>query len=461
MPNSFQKEGQIYVSKATPTGQGNGTRDFPYANMTQSSSGANVVGTGVYYIPFNNNNDRGTDRFSCIADGVVKIIGNATAKQTLSLYEVNIYDASMEQFLGIHWVSNANSGAELSRTVIKMIPGGMVNNVSSADASIYTDCILYNFDANGIPGDVYTRCIFINCTIRSAANVSGCYLDPNSSVVAAAGTNNNVDPATNVDAGKGLSIGGAPLSKFTPNGISVAPGFNSVVKEDFSLRKESPHLVAGIGPSHLRYSNTFFVEFDGGTGELVNASNTRLVAAGSSARTPLADVTTGVNSFTINSQGGMVLVPNSNGDGFATLVTNRIPFSDIPLEMTVVNIIAGLNFDTEYPGTESQISLASPHIFNNNVPDYSNALSGSAGRNPNRLTYRMRWSTLTEPDISDPSHWVTGATFVEFGWNQKPQFNQATLIGNGDPAFNVAAASNVFARWYQLQVRLRNNYYSK
>ena len=428
-------------------------------------TGTIIIGTGSWQWPILSNPDY-TVQHHCLADGVVKLLGDRTSRfQYIGKAGFSMNDFSLEQFAGYHFQTTAGT-ADYNRCVIKVLPDfGLTENSTFFGTVNFTDCILFNvnFTAVCLAGGNFNRCLFFNCTFGAAAlTMNYCYIDPLTSAWATSATRNNVDPGCNTDNSKGLRIGSATVySRNTPQGISALPGFNAQSKEDFTLRKDSAHIINGIGPTHLRYANTFFMEFLGGTSEPATISNLRLAAANSAARVPLSDISTGANSFEVNSQGGVVIIPNSNGDGFATLTTGRIPFSDIPLEMTVMRIIAGLNFDTDFPGTEAQVSLAAPHIFNNNVPDYSNGVSGSATRNPNRLSYRMRWSTLTDPNVSDPSHWVTGATFVEFGWNQKPQFNQATLIGNGDPTFNLSAAANVYCRFYQMQVRLRNNYYSK
>ncbi|WP_216726073.1 hypothetical protein [Hymenobacter siberiensis] len=489
MANSFQQVANngYYVSKSGNDAD-TGSADAPIASfLTLRGKGMNpdvgstqIIGTGQYnwflrsQALVNGQFSAGWSQMN--ADGIVKINGRSEEMTYLASSRSRLQDFYFQQATGYNFGEtgdiNTYSYNAYTRCIFKVLPqyAASANSTTSNDLRFY-DCIFFNVNlaplvsAGGYPGNLslvsFTRCIFINCVVQDSANVSFSYVDSTSSISTRAATNNNVDPRCLVANGFGLNVAAAGFSLASTRGISALPGFNAPVKEDFTLTAGSAHIANGIGPEHLRYANTFFMEFLGGTGELATLTNLRLAAASSAARVPLAEISMGANSFGVNNQGGVVLIPNSNGDGFATLTTNRIPFSDIPLEMTVMRLIAGLNFDTDFPGTEAQISLAAPHIFNNNVPDYSNGTSGSAGRNPNRLTYRMRWSTLTDPNINDPSNWVTGATFIEFAWNQKPLFNQATLIGNGDPSYNTASPSNVYARFYQLQVRLRNNYYSK
>ena len=122
--------------------------------------------------------------------------------------------------------------------------------------------------------------------------------------------------------------------------------------------------------------------------------------------------------------------------------------------MGVVTPLAGFNMDSDFQTTD----FINPEIRNNNVVDYTNAVAGSAERKPNRLTYRMRWSTMANPDINNANHWISGATFVEMEWFIRPAYNLAGFVGNGVIGFLPVNSLPVLCRTYQIEITTRNNH---
>lgn len=460
-PTTFRQAFLLGISYVLVVGAGV-YRDLPAAGEFRDGA----IGTGVAAIN---------------ADGEVKVLGDgSTLFRTMFGRTAQVYDIAFEQFGGINFHGNDGNSTPTGffRCIFKCVPEtANAYNSRVSGPTVFTDCILYNVNLTGYANIQYplyatfNNCIFINCTVEDSTAVNRCYIDPTSSIRTRSATGNNIDPGCNADLGKGLNVVASVNANSTPNytggwnatnpqGIRALPLFNSVAKEDFTLRIDSPHLgSANIGPSHRRYSNSFYAEFSGGQGDAASLSSVRFRSVSSNYVAPLVDITTGAQAFDVNSQGGLLLRPNSNSDFTGYFTTGAIPHADQVEEISSMLLKAGLNFNTEFPATEGTFNPSQPEIYNNNVPDWSNGAPSSALRNPARLSYRMRWSTKLNPNPNAPEDWVTGNVFVEFEWNQKPLWNPLTLTGNGDAAFVAASGEAINCRWYQLQVRLRNNYY--
>ncbi|QKG57015.1 hypothetical protein GKZ68_10480 [Hymenobacter sp. BRD128] len=453
----------VYLSKAGDDAN-SGTADAPIktlsrlATFNQTGSATSVIGTGTYVLPSDWNGRFGT----FFADGIVKILGDTqTTAQLIAANGSYVHNVIFDKFAGFGFRPNPYDGdCQYFACIFKVLPdfAGQVNSSATSNTSFF-DCILYGVNAD-LGKSNFSRCLFINCTI-TVSSVSDSYIDSTSAIAAQSASNNNVDPGCNTAAGRGLNVAGAGWSLTSPSGIHALPLFNSLVKEDYTLRASSPHILTGIGPAQYRYANSFYVEYTGSAADTASLANTHLRATGTNVVVPLLDITTGSEALEVNSQGGLVLQATTTSDGMASLTTGRIPFADVADEMTVMLLKAGLNFDTSYPALESQFNFNQPEIFNNNVPDFSNYAPGTAGRNPNRLSYRMRWSTKLNPnaDLANVSDWITGTKFIEFEWNQKPLWNPATGVGNGEAGYDPATGVPIQCTYYQLAISLRNNYY--
>jgi hypothetical protein len=462
--NGFRIAGSFFVSKAGYD-TNDGGRDTPWLTLNKAiENGAGVLGAGSYLAPTAGMNPY--TGASWTADGLVKVIGDGATRNTQiggSQYCVytGIYYDKFGGF-GFHGVySGVNT---YNRCIFKV-----VSENASADNSSgqfpggndeYTNCIFVNINGGG--NWKFTNCLFFNCTITQSNLLKQCYLDPTTSVVTAEASQCNVDKRAQPASQQGIRIAGGGFGLATPGGISELPGFNSLAKEDWSLLRSSPHISLGIGPDYLRFANTLFVESTGTTGDVCTVLNTQFRFASSQQVVRLLSISGAPDALLFNAQGGLVRKPDSNGNGFSQLVTRRVNYSDISQEVTGIRMFAGLNFDTDYPTLQSQILLANPSVFNNNVVTFGNGASQTARRNPNRLTYRMRWSTLVDPDEANPDHWVSGTKWIEFEWNTKPVWNQGQQLGNGNPDFSPTGSgnTNVVARWLQLEITIRDDYFS-
>lgn len=464
MPNNFRLEANYFISKAGNDNNAGNDPNAPWASINKgfATRARVVVGTGVYKFTVIPNIY--TDQFIYLADGTVKLIGDSATR----FFDVGGSQGCsytgfyFDKFGGFSTHGIYAGPNNYDRCIMKVISDNAASANSKGSVDVFTNCVLINWNGEADQWK-FKNCLFFNCTITNCASLAQCYLDPTTSIKTGNASQCNVDPRAAIGSNYGLSINGGSFGYTSTGGVSGLPQFNSLAREDWSLQKNSPHIALGIGPAQYRYSNTCFLEFNGTPGDFCNTINTQLRFAGSGSVVRLKAITTSPDALTFNNQGGMVRISNSNGNGYSQFVTQRIPFSDISQEVTVINIFAGLNIDTDAVALESQISLAAPSPYNNNAPDYNNWSSGSAGRNPNRLTFRARWSTLIDPDVDNPDHWVSGASFIEFEWGSKPTWIQSQLLGNGNPAFNPndSAAVGIVARFLQIEVTIRDNYFSK
>ena len=363
----------------------------------------------------------------------------------------------------------------------------------------FEDCIFINCSSlSEVHQAAFRECILINSNFAAVAHFRSGYIDANTVIrlmpagttdirttssallqaqyIGDYGTSNGYTTLprllmrSNIRGQVGITGGPAlSASEFAANypaqfidNINLEPFFNKAEKLDFTLRLESPHLSRAIGPKHLRYAASFYFTTDAAENENITSGstgNTKMLGTADSQSVPLISA----SGLTRNSQGGLIVKPNSSANFIGQIRTGRIRMGDVPIRLTAVRYAGGLNFNADFPGAESGFQANQPEVFNNNVPKYTQAVAGSSGRNPNRFSYQMRWSTLPDPDPNVDSDWQLGATWLEFEWNQPPTWNNnpANPKGNGAHDFDNTSVSNVrvVALWVQMAIRVVNNYY--
>lgn len=94
------------------------------------------------------------------------------------------------------------------------------------------------------------------------------------------------------------------------------------------------------------------------------------------------------------------------------------------------------------------------------VPDSNNGTGGWADRNPNRLSYAIRWSTQTdEPSLDaewDNQWLITAGDYVNMEWDSWIRID-ASWNGTGDDGYDVGTGQKIGAKWIQVRVYLRND----
>jgi hypothetical protein len=207
---------------------------------------------------------------------------------------------------------------------------------------------------------------------------------------------------------------------YTRKNFAQDPQFLNIEKRDyFSVAPTSPMLFAdstGIG----------------------NIGNVRVatVAGGS-----ITDLTTSAGDLLLDP-------PNTTGQ------VTSLPIEAFPIAQPIqsLDIAKILNFNSaEGAGTAE----------NNNVVIVENFADLTAGANPRRLTYEMRWTDASAMPLVD-ADWtcqnyfpISGSAgdWFKFEHDVKPLVD-VNGLGNGDPSFNGTGAVGIKARWIQIRVTI-------
>lgn len=480
MNHNFRKPASFYISKAGDAG-GNGNPDFPKGSLSGNEDSISVMlGTGVYQWPTSFIYGRmGFNNVYMQADGRVVVLGDGqTRYQWMTAGGCTFEGLRFEQFAGFQFAHSDSNPPVYRQCEFAVLPAFASSpNSGMARTCTFEDCVFENvhFSNGQTPGLAYgqggdlsqatfTRCLFFNCTFTSLArSVRHCYFDPSTVGWASDqpqyGTEcvgNNVDPAADLSQGYGLRLDDQPAGHLWPRNLSQPPLFNAPQQHNYSVQAGSPHLAADIGPRQYRQGRSFVVQAPA-AGQAADPTNTRFVPADGDAPVALLGVA-GVLEGT--DAGALAIRAAVSPAGTASLRTDRVRHSaGLPREISYLQTLGGDNFNTSYPALESQLNANAPEVFNNNVPDLGAYPAGHAGRNPNRLSYRLRWSTLPDPRLDHPEDWATGAELVECEWNTRPLYNPATNVGNGRPEFVPAEGRPIICTWYQLEVSLTNTYF--
>jgi hypothetical protein len=456
-------DGVNYIAKTGASGAA-GTMEAPkLLSTTCFVVGKNVIGAGSYIwpagfvLPYS---------ASLYGDGFVKLLGDtSTSPQSFGSNNI-IAGIYFELWAGITLGTASNATCQYNACVFDMLSQATGNLSFGAVSSswTFTGCIFSNCNTllNNQSYATYNNCLSINSQLSSGGGgLNNSYLDATSGyqTTSASIVNCNVDPLTSIGTNRGLKVssgawGNGQAQAGCTNCITQAPQFNGPARFDFTLNANSPHVTLAIGPAQLGAATSFTLGSSVGSGGTVTTANASIAnSIGSSASTLLAITGDGFNT---NSQGGWVLVtPSTAGTFVSVFKTGVLTMNQNgPIELTGCNFLGALNCNSDFIATDPFV----PVLQNNNVPDYNNGTAAAADRKPNRMSFRMRWSTLQAPDPTIASHWVSGATFVEMEWFAKPTYNASGYLGNADVAFVPANALPIFARTIQLEHTVRNNY---
>lgn len=463
MPHNFSPGAQLYYSKTGANGAA-GSPDSPLLlniNSLFNFGVTHIVGAGSYKWPLG---AQGQSNATVYADGHVRIVGDGTHGQ-YCVGGGSYYGIVFTQFLGMSLYMPSNQFVSFTGCTFDFLGGGGLNMATYNGAHIFVDCIFINLtgdgNAYGTLNKYFYNCLFINSQFDTSGapytQIIGCYFDRNSGFrtgSSAAIDNNNIDPETQIGPYRGIQVGGGAWSNGATVGtgnIQLAPEFNNPALGDYTLRATSPHIVRSIGPGHLRVAVSQTIAYTG-AGADVSTANTGML---SSLGGVVALNSVSGDALQVNTLNGLVIKPNNAGSGVSTFVSGVLTLDpNVAKEMGMVIPLVGLNMDSDFQTND----FFAPEIRNNNVPDFNNGTVGSALRNPNRLTYRMRWSTLASPSITNPAHWVGGAVWSEMQWFTKASYNLAGYAGNADLAYNPGAALPILCRTYQIEITTRNNY---
>lgn len=489
MPHNFKLlnyANRSFISKAGNDSTTNSNNpEYPHRTIGGGSynGGINViVGTGQYFqdAPVNWSNNGKT----FIGDGKVIINGAGNNNSPFghgSIALINIEVTDYQNILaGVIAPYGGTSRVSVSKCIFRR--GKVHVSTDSNSAYLPSLCLLsdsicfqcpvsygdYNGGGNG-RDEAVSRNIFIGSPVEAKEYVpipvTASYFDADSPLTLPSADylpkNCNIRGGLTIAGVSYASLADAAVAYpalLTNGNINANPGFNKPEAEDFTLRLNSIHSDKGIGPSHLRYAKMFYILFSGAPGDLCTVQNTKLANTADGSLVNFLEI----NGFTVNDQGGLVINPNSNNDFEAYYITDRIRCAATPQPITGLPVIFASKFNSDYPSAESVFNSRIPEVYNNNAPARNNFTSGSAGRNPHRLTVLARFSPNPSPDVLNSNDWVTNS-WLEFEIGTTPTYNAVGAIGNGNPNYDTTPANvtQVVARWMQIQYRARNNYYSQ
>ncbi len=463
--NNFRLTGipsPYYISKEGNDANSGLTPDLPKATLANHNSGGyHIIGTGVYKgaIVLSNNLFGGV----YMADGLVKILatGNIVATANDNFYNTYLNTTTNQAhtiFIDMGGFSYVGGRGQQHFNCV-FTNGSYIHNTGASMVPLLQRCVMdCDTTLTGVQF-TFSYCQFFNGnnTIPSLTTIENSYIDyatvfslPSYFTTPSTQFFNNcfngkiVIGASAYELKKDKSgtlipdrIGNGVLdletidaTVYTRGNFSQDPEFLNISKRDYwSVSSTSPLLFAASNPlnniGNVRYSVVKKVtdtEFVGGT---------------------ITDLITLANDYVLQT-------PATSGQ----VVTLPIQIAPIPQVLDTLNFARALNFN-------SDITLGDAE--NNNVTIIQNYADGTAGANPRRLTYEMRWSNQsTQPTLD--AHWDnngygTAGNYFTFEQDTIPKVSfdgVSAFYGNGSPEYDVLVGGKISAKWVQFRVKLLN-----
>lgn len=157
------------------------------------------------------------------------------------------------------------------------------------------------------------------------------------------------------------------------------------------------------------------------------------------------------SSDDIVTETGDFVVDDASVDGVAVIREAPVQFASKLTEIGLMLFGAALNFDSD---------VAKGNQENDNVLAVENYATGTAGANPRRLTYKMRWSTqetmpATDAEWDNQGYTAAAGDFAVLEVDTVPTID-LNGNGNGEPEHNTTTAGNIAAIWVQREIVIRN-----
>lgn len=500
MAHNFRVAANLYVSKAgRPKAAGAvGSAEDPFGLLQDAGPYNTVeriaVGAGQYEGMLDFQYAGGQSYRTMLADGLVVV---QTPRLLLSRWDYGRSNWKGFHFRGPGIVENTNNGGPWAHRMTQCVFENYSFTYSAGPYAhelvyYFEDCVFYNCTSwqTDFPS-IFIRCQFINTQWHSVYAVHACDVDAASQLVMVASALIRSD-STFSDVGPGglnaivagilrSNIRSLVRSESEPDFVSFAayaqahPGvvFDSISQPpahanpavfDFSYLPDAPNLSRGIGPQQLRTGVSLLLQ--GPVGPVTATSGHFLsssIASGSIALIAAENL----EAFREQDRLYLRVAENREANFTGSFRTAPIQLGSAPRAITYLDFLGGLNMDTDYPAQEDLLDANQATALNNNVPAVESFPPAAAGRNPRRLTVLLRWSNKVLPQQDVATDWVTGSDFVLFELGQPAKYNPVTRTGNGSPEFLASTATSLgnaprspIGRWVQLQVVLRNDYYS-
>ena len=451
MANNFRiTTGIRYCSKAGNDTNNGTSPETPKASLNgilfnagNLSTGAIVIGAGMYEEAANVNTTGNVTPSLLTSDGKVIFRGNGTNSFIWNRYSGS-YATSKLEFQ--NYAAFNMAYAAFTDCTFNQIPN--LSTQLPTSGTHFTRCIFINCTITG-GNSTFESCIFYNSTVQSCAGMKNCYANGNSPITfVSGGTGGNYDYNNlmgNLRIGTGayqlMAAHKSSNPTYNINSFSISPKFNNPEKLDFTLQFDSPHIGAASSGGNI-----------GGTSYGVTS------VFGTSPEWQVANGATRVN---IDQSAQDAVISAGQTSGFTVCAPCRLFVN--PTEIMVLQYTGQLMFNKSVNGGTAS---------NNNVPDanvyMADAVNG--GNNPDRLTIEMRWANTDEmpsPDTDTHSDWNNSGygapgKFYKFEINEEPRlyFNPADNLyyGSGSVSYIPANSFSFPVTWVQYRVTLTNAY---
>jgi len=485
MANNFRITGTQYFSKNGVDANAGTSVELPKVTLSQVTTNQTaIVGAGVYKGSFTLSTGAGSPSY--IADGTIVIdaTANIVAQPNDNVY--NTFLNTSTQNKHTIWVRLNTFTYTATRgqyhNNVNFIGGTYTHTGSASTTPIVTGCNFagitfsatqnFNFDYSKFFNSTFTISAgstlknsyvdeatifvmsafftvpttqFINCDFMGKFNIAGTLYELKKDKA-------GVDIPARIGNGINDIIAIYPTVYSTGKNFSQDALFNNIEKSDFrAVAYNSPllfadtSLISAIG--NVRYGVTSLAS---DAGDIFSVSQGAVIS----------ETNTGVPDL-ILSVGDYILNPAAVALGVTAGTVTSAPKEIAPIKQVVGNVFFArlLNFNA---------SLAKGNAENNNITAVTNYATVAstvgvpvtpAGSNPNRLAFEARWSTKsTMPTVT--ADWdnnnigVAGAYFL-FEQGQIPKVD-VNGKGDGDPDFVVSGSANIYAKYVQYRITVRN-----
>jgi hypothetical protein len=456
MANNFRLSGTYYISKDGNDANSGLSADLPKATLARYAATAHIIGAGVYKGAFNlSTNAQNTIMYP---DGAVVI--NCTAGLNIgqtSGGSSQIYGQTSQQYFIRIELNTFNLSIGIGTNNFNQIifKNGVISPTTNGGTHNFTRCVLNEITSPTVTTSLfnfsYSQIYNSVITMPNTSSITNSYVDEASVISMSSyfsspstqfrysnfrgifninGTlyelkqdkdGNPIDPNPSI-----ADLITIDATVYDRGNFAQDPEFLNIEKQDYwAVSATSPMLFA----DSTAIGNIAMVYF----ANLVKATDTEFADGA------ITDLEYSANDFIVDSPAT-----------FGYVVSE--PIQDAPIPQAWGRMTFGMAFNFN-----SDLTLGTTE--NNNVTIVDNFADGTAGANPRRLTYEMRWSNKSTIPLVDADWdnqgYITAGDYAKFEINTKPMIDPSGL-GNGDPSFVSTGAVGLKWKWRQMRITVRN-----
>lgn len=463
MANNFRLTGGIYnsyVSKDGNDGNSGLTADLPKVTLQIIGSRA-VIGSGQYKGAFTLATGAGTKFY--FADGLVKIL--MTADMILQPND-NVYRSGFNPVAFVDPLTSlvvidmdgfdilARRGQENCR-VVYIGGGGTYDHVggSTTDPEMIQCVFDCNIDLAGSTADwSFDFCQFFGSSfgaVGTLMQVQNSYADSLTTLTMSVYFSTPSSDFRNNNWQGIIDIGGVLYElkqDADGNAIDPNPSVNDLIDIDATVYDRGNF---SQDPEFLNVANRDYWSVEDSSPMIFGANdstNIAKVTVPTMVKATDTEFTSPVSSVDLTTSGDDIIYDTGAIPLFGTVVSQPIQIAPIAQNIERVDFAEGLDFDSLETAGTSQ---------NTDVVISDNYATTTAGANPRRLTYELRWTdSVSEPAID--ADWtngglVTAGDYSKFEHFTVPKIDQLG-IGNGDPTYDINSGEKIKATWVQVRI---------